>query len=107
MQQVQWYQNMILILIIKTIDKILEASNITGMRIIDANWGMYERDLDMTKYIADKKREDFYVTFCGIAKNSIKYTPEIAKIFYEKNFLVNINKAQPLKLEYKHGILLL
>jgi len=82
----------------QTIDKILEASNITGMRIIDANWGMYERDLDMTKYIADKKREDFYVTFCGIAKNSIKYTPEIAKIFYEKNFLVNINKAQPLKI---------
>lgn len=82
----------------QTIDKILEADNITGMRIIDANWGMYERDLDMTKYIANKKREDFYVTFCGIAKNSIKYTPEIAKIFYEKNFLVDINKAQPLKI---------
>lgn len=82
----------------QTIDIVLNAKNISGIRIIDANWGMYERDLEMTKYMAEKKREDFYITFCGIAKNSIKYIPEIAKIFYEKNFLVDISKAQPLKI---------
>lgn len=82
----------------KTIDKIFSADNISGIRIIDANWGMYERDLEMTKYMAARKKDDFYITFCGIAKNSIKYTREIAKIFYENKFLSDLNNAQPLKI---------
>jgi len=56
----------------QTIDTVLENPNISGMRIIDANWGLYERDLEMTRYMSKKKRNDFYITFCGIAKNSIR-----------------------------------
>ena len=82
----------------QTIDKILDNPNLSGMRIIDANWGLYERDLEMTKYMADKKRDDFYITFCGIAKNSIKYVPEIAKIFYHEKFMGDISESQPLKI---------
>lgn len=82
----------------RSIDKLLDSPNISGMRIIDANWGLYERDLEMTKYIAAKKRSDFYVTFCGIAKNSIKYVPEISKIFYHENFMGDISVSQPLKI---------
>lgn len=81
-----------------SINKVLNHPNVSGMRIIDANWGMYERDLDMTKHMAATKRNDFYITFCGIAKNSIKYVPEIAKIFYHENFMGDISVSQPLKI---------
>ena len=82
----------------QSINKVMNHPNVSGMRIIDANWGMYERDLEMTKHMAATKRDDFYITFCGIAKNSIKYVPEIAKIFYHENFMGDISVSQPLKI---------
>lgn len=82
----------------KTIDKILKSSAMAGIKIIDANWGMYERDLDMTKYMRDHKRDDVFISLCGTAKNSIKYVPEISKIFFENNFAAESGHAGPLKL---------
>lgn len=83
----------------EVIDKLLKADNIKGIRIMDANWGMYERDLEMTKYMAQIKRPEQHITFCGVAKNSVKYTPQIAKIFYDNNFMGSTdNLAQPMKV---------
>lgn len=82
----------------KTIDKILSHDKISGIKIIDANWGMYERDLEMTKYMRDNKRDNVWVSLCGLAKNSIKFVPEITKIFYEGNLLNEAEEATPIKL---------
>lgn len=81
-----------------TIDKILNSTAMTGIKIIDANWGMYERDLEMTKYFRDNKRDDVFVSLCGTAKNSIKYVPEISKIFFKENFAAENGHWTPLKI---------
>lgn len=82
----------------KTLDLIMDSKAMTGIKIIDANWGMYERDLDMTKYMRDNKRDDVFVSLCGTAKNSIKYVPEISKIFFKDNFAAESGHWTPLKL---------
>ena len=82
----------------KTLDIILQSQSFDGVKIIDANWGMYERDLEMTKFIRDNRRDDVYVSLCGTAKNSIKYVPEISKIFYDNNFNAENGQWTPLKL---------
>lgn len=82
----------------KTLDLIMDSPAMVGIKIIDANWGMYERDLDMTKYMRDRKREDVFVSLCGTAKNSIKYVPEISKIFFKDNFAADNGHWTPLKL---------
>ena len=82
----------------KTLDLIMESPAMVGIKIIDANWGMYERDLDMTKYMRDHKRDDVFVSLCGTAKNSIKYVPEISKIFFQNNFAADNGHWTPLKL---------
>lgn len=82
----------------QTIDKLLTSNSITGVKIIDANWGMYERDLDMTKYMRDHKRDDVFISLCGTAKNSVKYVPEISKIFFKDNFAAENGHWTPLKL---------
>lgn len=82
----------------KTIDKLLQSKSINGVKIIDANWGMYERDLEMTKYMRDNRREDVFISLCGTAKNSVKYVPEISKIFFKENFAAENGNWTPLKL---------
>ena len=82
----------------KTLDLIMNSPAMTGIKIIDANWGMYERDLEMTKYMRDHKRDDVFVSLCGTAKNSIKYVPEISKIFFQDNFAAENGHWTPLKL---------
>ena len=82
----------------KTISKILSSTAMSGVKIIDANWGMYERDLDMTKYMRDYKRPEVFISLCGTAKNSIKYVPEISKIFFKDNFGAENGHWTPLKL---------
>jgi len=82
----------------KTVDMMLESKSINSIKIIDANWGMYPRDLDLTKRMAEKKRDDVFVSLCGTAKNSIKYVPEISKIFFKENFGAENGHATPLKI---------
>lgn len=82
----------------QTLDLIMASPAITGIKIIDANWGMYERDLEMTKYMRDNKRDDVFVSLCGTAKNSIKYVPEISKIFFKDNFAAENGHWTPLKI---------
>lgn len=82
----------------KTLDLILNSKAITGIKIIDANWGLYERDLEMTRYMRDNKRDDVFISLCGTAKNSIKYVPEISKIFFKDNFSAGNGNWTPLKL---------
>lgn len=82
----------------KTLDIMLNSQSVNGIKIIDANWGMYERDLEMTKYMRDNKRDDVFVSLCGTAKNSIKYVPEISKIFFKDNFAAENGHWTPLKL---------
>lgn len=81
-----------------SIDRLTSSNNIKGIRIIDANFGMYERDLDITKYFAKKRPRGTYVTFSGVAKNTVKYVPEITKIFWEENFVESTSNRETLKL---------
>lgn len=82
----------------QTLDLIMKSKAMKGIKIIDANWGMYERDLEMTKYMRDNKRDDVFVSLCGTAKNSIKYVPEISKIFFKDNFAAENGHWTPLKI---------
>lgn len=82
----------------KTLDLIMNSTAMVGIKIIDANWGLYKRDLEMTEYMRDNKRDDVFVSLCGTAKNSIKYVPEISKIFFKDNFAAENGHWTPLKL---------
>jgi len=82
----------------KTIDSLLNSTSINGVKIIDANWGMYKRDLEMTEYMRDHKRDDVFISLCGTAKNSVKYVPEISKIFFKENFAAESGHWTPLKI---------
>jgi radical SAM superfamily enzyme YgiQ (UPF0313 family) len=72
--------------IYRTLDIIFSNPSISGIRILDANFGMYETDLHMAKYIAEHKRPEQHVVVSGLAKNTVKYVPEITKIFWDNNF---------------------
>ena len=51
------------------------------LEILDANFGIFERDLNFVKHIVDKKqRDDMWLTFAGFAKNGSKWLPEIMNL---------------------------
>jgi radical SAM superfamily enzyme YgiQ (UPF0313 family) len=66
--------------IIKDVIDLAFKGNISRVEFIDANFGIFQDDLEYIKQMVDLKYQhgkDMKVTFCGLAKNGTKYLPEI------------------------------
>tara|TARA_Y100000004_G_scaffold170583_1_gene205770 strand:- start:5649 stop:7127 length:1479 start_codon:yes stop_codon:yes gene_type:complete len=67
----------------KTIDHILKYKP-KRLEILDANFGIFARDLEFVKYIAkNKTRNDMLLTFAGFAKNGTKWMPDIMNVIMD------------------------
>ena len=66
------------------IEYILKHKNVKMLDILDANYGIFPRDVDFIKHIVkNKKRKDMLLTFSGFAKNGSKYLSQIIKLVME------------------------
>lgn len=51
------------------------------LELLDANYGIYQRDLDFVQFIVDhKQRDDMLLTFAGFTKNGSKHMPKIMNL---------------------------
>ena len=65
----------------ETIEHILSFDKVKRLEILDANYGIYSRDIEFVQHIIDnKKRDDMMLTFAGFAKNGSPYLPEIMNL---------------------------
>ncbi len=65
----------------ETIEHILSFDKVKRLEILDANYGIFPRDVDFIHHIVDnKKRDDMLLTFAGFAKNGSPYLPEIMNL---------------------------
>lgn len=65
----------------ETIEHVLSFDNVKRLEILDANYGIFPRDVDFIQHIVDnKKRDDMMLTFAGFAKNGSPYLPEIMNL---------------------------
>ena len=68
------------------ITKALEEKNITVLWMLDANFGIFKRDLDYIQFIVKEKsrlKKTFDLIFTGIAKNGSQYLSEIMDLTLE------------------------
>lgn len=66
----------------QNINKIMQYDSVIGIDIIDANLGMFARDVELIDYICDKKNENnkkLELLLSGTAKNSSPYVAVIYK----------------------------
>ena len=63
----------------------IAARGISEVFLADSNFGIYARDVDIARHIADlKERYGFpQQVICSFAKNTVKYTTEIVRIWVE------------------------
>lgn len=67
----------------------LEKTHLTVLFILDANFGIFEQDLDYMKFIVEEKtrlQKPFDLIFSGMAKNGSRYLSEIIDLAL-KNFI--------------------
>jgi radical SAM superfamily enzyme YgiQ (UPF0313 family) len=65
----------------ETIEHVLSFDKVKRLEILDANYGIYSRDIEFVQHIIDnKKRDDMMLTFAGFAKNGSPYLPEIMNL---------------------------
>ena len=64
-----------------TIDHILSFKSVKRLEILDANFGIFERDYNFVQHIVNTKtRSDMLLTFAGFAKNGSKWLPKIMNL---------------------------
>jgi len=64
----------------KTLNHILKFK-VKRLEFLDANYGIFARDVDFVKYIAEnKQRDDMALTFAGFTKNGSKWMTDIMNI---------------------------
>lgn len=76
----------------KNIDKLLSFDSLSGINIIDANFGMFLRDVEIFNYLCDKKSKNnksIELLFSGTSKNGSKYLTEI----YKKMHLFEVGQS--------------
>ena len=73
--------------VVKTnITEALEKKSLAVLWILDANFGIFKRDLDYIKFIVDEKKrlqKSFDLVFSGMAKNGSRYLSEIIILVLE------------------------
>lgn len=75
----------------KEISHLLECEEIHLIDVLDANFGIFERDIDIIQHIIDNKKNVKGISFMGFAKNG---SPQVAKILdlVHNNFKLYINE---------------
>ena len=67
------------------IDSIYQHKNINEVEILDANFGIVKEDIDTIRYMVDahvKQKHRPYVSYSGLAKNCIKWLPDILDLIF-------------------------
>ncbi len=84
----------------RTIDFLFSFPNIKEIEILDANFGMFKRDLVCVEKMFDAKKRyqtDPNISYSGLAKNGSKYLPPILNLLHKK---FNMNNWQ-LKVSFQ------
>jgi len=71
----------------------LKYDSVKFIELCDANYGIYERDVDIIKHIAENKNKLKSVIFSGVAKNGSKHIDEIYSVVTE-NFPLVLNETK-------------
>jgi len=89
-----------------TIEHILKFPTVQRLEILDANYGIFSRDVDFIKHIIEhKQRNDMSLTFAGFTKNGSKYLPEIMNLTMDnfndklRNVKISLQTFSPAVLE--------
>ena len=89
----------------KNLDHILKHK-VKRLEILDANYGIFERDLNFIQHIVDnKKRDDMLLTFAGFAKNGSKWMAPIMNLVMDnfndkkRNIKISLQTFTPEVLE--------
>lgn len=64
----------------KTIDYIYQSDRVSELEILDANFGIFERDVEIIDYMIDAQNRynnDLRISYSGLAKNGSKHLIEI------------------------------
>lgn len=75
------------------------------LEILDANFGIFERDVDFVRHIVKHKQRDMLLTFAGFAKNGSKWLPEIMNLTMDnfndkmRNVKISLQTLTPEVLE--------
>lgn len=90
----------------ETIEHILGFHNVKRLEILDANYGIFARDIEFVKHIIKHKhRDDMLLTFAGFTKNGSKYLPEIMNLTMDnfndkmRNVKISLQTFSPDVLE--------
>lgn len=93
-------------LVNETIEYILKFKSVKRLEILDANFGIFERDKHFVQHIVDhKQRDDMLLTFAGFAKNGSKWLAEIMNLTMEnfndrmRNIKISLQTLTPGVLE--------
>ncbi len=89
-----------------TIQHILQYQSVKRLEVLDANFGIFERDLDVVQHIVDhKQRDDMLLTFAGFTKNGSKWLADIMNLTMEnfndrmRNIKISLQTLTPSVLE--------
>jgi radical SAM superfamily enzyme YgiQ (UPF0313 family) len=88
----------------KNIDKIMQYKSVVGIDIIDANLGMFARDVELIDYIGQKKKENnkkLELLISGTAKNGSKYLEEIYKKLQAFDIDGYTTKVKNIKISFQ------
>lgn len=90
----------------ETIHHILKYQSVRRLEILDANYGIFARDVDFVKeIIKHKQRDDMILTYAGFAKNGSKFLPEIMNLTMDnfndrmRNVKISLQTFTPEVLE--------
>jgi putative methyltransferase len=69
----------------------MAQNNIFSVAIVDANWGIYQRDVELSRYLVECKRSYGSPKMVGFSasKNTPQRVTEITKIFHDAELLLN------------------
>ena len=79
--------------VLNEIGSALKYDSVKYIELCDANYGIYERDIEIIKYIAKNKNKVHSVIFSGVAKNGTKHIDEIDSVM-NKNFPLVLNETK-------------
>lgn len=81
----------------KEIEKIMDSNAISNIVIADANFGIFERDVDILRYICENKNQVNNLILSGIAKNGTERIEEMYQILHK--YFPNSNKSIKISLQ--------
>jgi radical SAM superfamily enzyme YgiQ (UPF0313 family) len=88
----------------KNIDKTIEFDSVNRYNIIDANFGMFARDVDLVDYICEKKEKfnkKIEVAALGIAKNGSEHVRKIYSKIHKFHTDQHVFDAKNVKVSFQ------